>query len=117
MTLEKVIETIERDFKAIHLKKIQKFVRQPSISATGEGIRETAALLVQMIKDLGGENVHLAEMMGDEFGHPQVYGEIWSDKKNKPTILFYSMYDVQPVYPEKWVINNTKIDPFGAEIH
>ena len=117
MTLETVIETIERDFKVIHLKNIQNFVKQPSISATGEGIKETAALLMQMIKDLGGENVHLAEMMGEEFGHPQVYGEIWSDKKNKPTILFYSMYDVQPVYPEKWTINDAKIDPFGAEIH
>jgi acetylornithine deacetylase/succinyl-diaminopimelate desuccinylase-like protein len=117
MTLEKVIDSIERDFASTHLEKIQKFVKEPSISATGEGIKETSSILIKLIEELGGGNVHLAEMMGDEFGHPQVYGEVWSDKKNKPTILFYSMYDVQPVYPEKWVINDKKIDPFGAEIH
>ncbi|MHA2237612.1 MAG: M20/M25/M40 family metallo-hydrolase [Candidatus Hodarchaeales archaeon] len=117
MSHEKVINLIERDFTSTHLKKIQEFVKQPSVSATGEGIEETSKTLMKSIESLGGENVHLAEMMGDEFGHPQVYGEVWSDKKNKPTILFYSMYDVQPVYPEKWIIDDKKINPFGAEIH
>ncbi|MFX0066534.1 MAG: M20/M25/M40 family metallo-hydrolase [Candidatus Hermodarchaeota archaeon] len=116
MAQEDIIRRIEEDFSTEHLPEIQKFLRQPSISATGEGIRETAELLVKKIKNLGGENVHLAETMGEEFGHPQVYGEVWSDK-NKPTILFYSMYDVQPVYPEKWILNDQKINPFGAEIY
>ncbi len=116
MTLIDVINRIEENFSNKHLPEIQKFLRQPSISASGEGIQKTAEILVKKIKALGGEDVHLAQTMGDEFGHPQVYGEVWSDK-NKPTILFYSMYDVQPVYPEKWILNNQKIDPFGAEIH
>ncbi|MFX0095436.1 MAG: hypothetical protein ACFFBD_27115, partial [Candidatus Hodarchaeota archaeon] len=116
MTREDVIKRIEEDFTPKHLLEIQKFLRQPSVSATGEGIRETAGILVKKIEDLGGVNVHQAETMGEEFGHPQVYGEIWSDK-SKPTVLFYSMYDVQPVYPEKWILNDQKIDPFGAEIY
>ncbi len=116
MSLTDVINRIDEHFTKNHLPEIQKFLRQPSVSATGEGIRETTEILIRKIKDLGGENIHLAQTMGEEFGHPQVYGEIWSDKR-KPTILFYSMYDVQPVYPEKWVLNDKKIDPFGAEIH
>ena len=116
MTLKDVLARIETDFTKKDLPKIQNFIKQPSVSATGEGIQETTNLLMEKIKNLGGENVHLAETMGEEFGHPQVYGELIHDK-SKPTILFYSMYDVQPVYPEKWILNDKKIDPFGAEIH
>ncbi|UCE14161.1 MAG: M20/M25/M40 family metallo-hydrolase [Candidatus Heimdallarchaeota archaeon] len=116
MTLQDVINRIEERFSTNHLPEIKQFLRQPSVSATDEGIRETTEILVRKIRDLGGEDVHLAQTMGDEFGHPQVYGEVYSDKK-KPTILFYSMYDVQPVYPEKWTLDGKQIDPFGAEIH
>jgi len=91
MPLTDVINRIEENFSEKHLPEIQKFLRQPSVSATGEGIRETTETLIKKIKDLGGENVHLAQTMREEFGHPQVYGEVWSDEK--------------------------KIDPFGAEIH
>lgn len=116
MTLKDVLDRIENEFMNKDLPKIQKFLKQPSVSATGEGIRETTEILMRKIKNLGGENIHLAETMGNEFGHPQIYGEIWMDK-HKPTLLFYSMYDVQPVYPEKWVLNGKKVDPFGAEVH
>lgn len=116
MPLEDVIKRIEEKFPKNHLPEIQKFLRQPSVSATGEGIHETTEILIEKIKNLGGEDVHLAQTMGEEFGHPQVYGEVWSDK-TKSTILFYSMYDVQPVYPEKWILGDQRINPFGAEIH
>jgi len=117
MNTGNIIEKIDADFEKKHLPNIQKFLKQPSVSATGEGIEETTKILMKKILGLGGENVHLAKTMGDEFGHPIVYGEIITDK-NKPTLLFYSMYDVQPVYPEKWIINGkTKVNPFGAEIH
>ena len=117
MSIEKIIEKIDLDFDKKHLPNIQKFLRQPSVSATGEGIKETTDILMKKICKLGAENVHLAETMGDEFGHPIVYGEIITDK-TRPTLLFYSMYDVQPVYPEKWIINDKKkVNPFGAEIH
>ncbi|MFX0182056.1 MAG: M20/M25/M40 family metallo-hydrolase [Candidatus Hodarchaeota archaeon] len=116
MVLEDIINCIEEKFTNKHLPEIQRFIKQPSISASGEGIGVTSNMLIDKIKSLGGENVHLADTIKGEFGHPQIYGEILTDK-NKPTILFYSMYDVQPVYPEKWVLNSKKIDPFGAEIH
>ena len=115
MSLIKIMDSIESNFLS-HLEKIREFIKQPSISATGEGIRNCAEILISKIEALGGTNVHLAETMGNEFGHPQVYGEIKSTN-NKPTILFYSMYDVQPVYPEKWFLDGKKINPFGAEIH
>ncbi|MFX1517440.1 MAG: M20/M25/M40 family metallo-hydrolase [Promethearchaeota archaeon] len=116
MPLEDIIQRINEKFHESHLPAIQKFLQQPSVSATGKGIQETTEILMEKIKNFGGEDVHLAKTMGDDFGHPQVYGEVWSDK-SKPTILFYSMYDVQPVYPEKWILNDKKINPFGAEIH
>ncbi|MFX0174182.1 MAG: hypothetical protein ACFE9L_20060, partial [Candidatus Hodarchaeota archaeon] len=116
MALEDIIERIENEFSKKHLPEIQKFIKQPSISATGEGIQETAKILMEKIENLGGRNVHLADTMKGEFGHPQVYGEVLTDK-NKPTIIFYSMYDVQPVFPKKWILNGRKIEPFGAEIH
>ncbi|MBI4641799.1 MAG: M20/M25/M40 family metallo-hydrolase, partial [Candidatus Tectomicrobia bacterium] len=49
------------------------------------------------------------------FGHPQVYGELITDPKKK-TILFYSMYDVQPVEPG-WEVGGKPVNPFGGEIH
>ncbi|MHA1400890.1 MAG: M20/M25/M40 family metallo-hydrolase [Candidatus Heimdallarchaeaceae archaeon] len=115
LSLEEVINKIKTDFENIHLKEIQRFIRQPSISADGNGIKETTEMLMLKIKRLGGKEVHLVDLSGSEFGHPIVYGEIISDT-NKPTILFYSMYDVQPVFPEKWVYQGKNINPFGAEI-
>lgn len=114
MSKKDIISIIDNEFESKHLPKIREFLRQPSVSATGEGILTTANMLVDKIERLGGKNVHLVE---HKEGHPQVYGELIVDEK-KPTICFYSMYDVQPVYPEKWVINDDKkINPFGGEIH
>ncbi|MFW9853079.1 MAG: deacylase, partial [Candidatus Thorarchaeota archaeon] len=95
MDINRVLEKIKSDFQEIHLKEIQRFIKQPSISADGTGIIETAEMLVEKIEKLGGEDVHLADLSGDDFGHPIVYGEIYTDV-SKPTFLFYSMYDVQP---------------------
>jgi len=115
MELNEILEKIKADFQDIHLKEIQRFIRQPSVSADGNGIIVTAEMLVKKIENLGGKDVHLADLSGDDFGHPIIYGEIFSDV-SKPTLLFYSMYDVQPVFPENWVYDDRKIDPFGAEI-
>ncbi len=115
MNLSKVLTTIEHEFESDHLPRIQRFVKQPSVSATGEGTRETAEMVMRELRDLGAGDVHLAEIPKGEFGHPQVYGELIADPKKK-TILFYSMYDVQPVEPG-WELNGRKVDPFGGEIH
>ena len=94
MGIQEVLNRIQADFESVHLPEIQKFIRQPSVSADGNGIKETADILMQKIRDLGGENVHLADMVKEgAWGHPQVYGEIFHGV-DKPTIL-------RPVYPDK----------------
>ncbi|UJG44096.1 MAG: hypothetical protein K9W46_02685 [Candidatus Heimdallarchaeum endolithica] len=102
MNIEKIYSKIREDFETKHIEEIRRFIRQPSVSADGNGIEKMTEMLMKKIVHLGGENVHLVDLTKGEFGHPIVYGEIIQDE-TRPTILFYSMYDVQPVFPEKWV--------------
>ena len=67
MSLENVIETIKSDFDTKHIPEIQRFIKQPSVSADGNGIKETAEMLIKKIEGLGGDDVHLANMMEDDF--------------------------------------------------
>ncbi|MFX0104060.1 MAG: M20/M25/M40 family metallo-hydrolase [Candidatus Hodarchaeota archaeon] len=93
------IEQIEQDFEKHHLPAIQEYLRVPSISATGEGIQETAEMTAKTLTKLGAENIQIVPTKG----WPVVYGELITNPQ-KPTVLFYSMYDVQPVEPEKWIV-------------
>lgn len=104
-SLEKVHRHIDDHFSA-HLKKVQEYVRQPSISADGTGIKETANMTKGFIEDLGGK----ARLVPTD-GWPVVYGELWSDAKK--TLVIYGMYDVQPVEEETgmWMV-----PPFGGKI-
>lgn len=77
----------------------------PSVSATGEGIRETAAATVGWIQDAGGA----AELV-ETGGHPLIVGE-FSGKPESPRLLRYGMYDVQPAEEDSWTS-----PPFAAEI-
>ena len=70
---------------------LQRVVRQPSISSSGTGVRECAALLVSMMQDAGIE----ARVMETD-GLPVVFGTIAADQPNAPTLLIYTHYDVQP---------------------
>ncbi|MHA2391053.1 MAG: M20/M25/M40 family metallo-hydrolase [Promethearchaeota archaeon] len=99
MGIEWWTEQIKREFEKKHLPAIQKYLQIPSISATGEGIQETAEITAKALLNLGVNNVQVAPTDG----WPVVYGELIHDPE-KPTVLFYSMYDVQPVEPEKWIV-------------
>ena len=76
---------------------LQRLIKQPSISATGEGIEECAALVAEMLEEIGVQTRILTVP-----GHaPMVYGHLSSGGGN--TILFYNHYDVQPAEPlEMW---------------
>lgn len=101
--LPEVLHRIEEEFAA-HLEQTRALLRQPSISADGNGIRETATYLVEWIERLGGS----ARLVETPL-HPVVLGRI--DHGRPHTLLFYGMYDVQPVLGEQWIV-----DPFGGEI-
>jgi acetylornithine deacetylase/succinyl-diaminopimelate desuccinylase-like protein len=90
------------------VRDLQRFVRQPSISAQDVGLRECAELVREMMHDDGLP----AELHELEEGPPVVFGHLEAKKPAK-TILCYSHYDVQPPEPlDAW----THGGPWSAEI-
>ncbi len=102
-TIKKVHQHIDENFQE-HLEKCREFLRQKSISATGEGIRETAQMVKDSIAEIGGK----VQYSGDE-NFPIVYGRV--EAGCPKTLIIYGMYDVQPVDEHKWTS-----PPFAAEI-
>ena len=101
--LDEVHRLIEASYPA-HLDSIREFLRMPSISADGTGIRETGEAVKGFIEELGGR----AEIVPTA-GQPAVYGELSLGKPK--TLLVFSSYDVVPAEEEEWVV-----PPFSAEI-
>lgn len=111
MMSQKRISELAPIYKAIddkfpeHLEKCRAFLRQKSLSATGEGIRETAEMVGSYIEAIGGS----VEFWGDS-SFPIVFGQV---QGNSPeTLIIYGMYDVQPADESQWIS-----PPFDAEIH
>ncbi|MCX8119084.1 MAG: M20/M25/M40 family metallo-hydrolase [Desulfobacterota bacterium] len=101
--IRRIHDHIDENFTE-HLERCRAFLRQKSVSATGEGIRETARIVREFIREIGGE----AEFHGDE-DFPIVLGRV--NTGSPRTLIIYGMYDVQPAEEEKWTS-----PPFGAEI-
>ncbi len=102
--VDQVLKHIDEHFADDHLDRTRTLLRQPSISADGTGMQETADMLVGWIEELGGNARKVQTDM-----HPAVVGRI--DAGKPYTMLLYGMYDVQPVVGETWMV-----DPFGGEI-
>ena len=79
-----------------HLQAIQRWLRQPSISAQNVGVQDMAEMLRG---DLEGMGFAEAELVPTD-GHPGVWG--YYDAGADKTLVVYLMYDVQPVNPEDW---------------
>ncbi len=83
------------------LADLRDHVAQPSISATGEGIRECATLLRDLSLEYGFDEAEIVETSG----HPAVVAHAFVDgdpENDAPTVLVYGHYDVQPVTPADW---------------
>jgi len=81
------------------IEAIKTLVSQPSVAATGEGVRECANLVKEMLEQLGA-NPRVYDI-GE--GNPVVTGIIRSRNNPNKTVLFYNHYDVQPPEPlELW---------------
>jgi acetylornithine deacetylase/succinyl-diaminopimelate desuccinylase-like protein len=79
------------------LDELKDFIRIPSISALPEhaqDVQDAAEWVAERMRQAGIENV---EILPTE-GHPVVYGD-WLHAPDKPTILIYGHFDVQPVDP------------------
>ncbi len=88
-----------------HLAHIQRWLRQPSVSAQNIGIADMAEMLRSDLEALGF--VETALVPTD--GHPGVWG--FYDAGADRTLMLYLMYDVQPVNPEDW-----RSPPFEARL-
>jgi acetylornithine deacetylase/succinyl-diaminopimelate desuccinylase-like protein len=92
------------------ISRLQRLLRQKSISATGDGVRDCAELTAELLGDLGAD-VRLVET--GPSGFPLVYGRLDrfpSGHHNPPHLLLYCLYDVQPAEPSEW-----SLPPFAAE--
>ncbi|MEW6030534.1 MAG: dipeptidase [Chloroflexota bacterium] len=86
------------------LQELKEVVAIPSISTSMEhkaDMQRTAEWMAGQLRALRMNNVQI--MPTSEGGHPVVYGEWLEAGKDKPTVLIYGHYDVQPVDPlELW---------------
>lgn len=88
-----------------HLENIRRWLRQPSISAEDNGVREMATLLRDDLAAIGFGEAELVETDG----HPGVWG--YYDAGAEKTLVVYLMYDVQPIEPTGW-----QVDAFDAAL-
>ena len=76
--------------------RLQEFVRQPSVSATGEGMAEAVEQVADYLRQLGCAEVEIVPTDG----HPSVFA--YYDAGAPKTIVNYGMYDVNAVDPTEW---------------
>jgi acetylornithine deacetylase/succinyl-diaminopimelate desuccinylase-like protein len=105
--MEKIHEYIS-EHKEKFLDELLSLLRIPSVSADPlykDSMMQTAEFLKEKMQEIGIDHVKVVETRG----HPIVYGEkIISD--DKPTVLVYGHYDVQPPDPlDLW--NSPPFDP------
>jgi len=89
-----------------HVERIQRAVRQPSVSVEGRGLRAIQELMREYLEELGCAEVELVETEGA----PGVWA--YYDAGAETTIANYGMLDTRPVAdPDGW-----SYDPFGGEV-
>jgi acetylornithine deacetylase/succinyl-diaminopimelate desuccinylase-like protein len=88
--------------KANHVAELIEFLRIPSVSTQPErqeDVAKAASWLAQMMEAAGLEHVAVIETQR----HPLVYADWLHAGEDRPTVLIYGHYDVQPAEPfERW---------------
>jgi acetylornithine deacetylase/succinyl-diaminopimelate desuccinylase-like protein len=88
-----------------HVENLQRWIRQPSISNSGEGIPESAEMVKGFFEQLGCQESKVYDVGTTEFGsqgNPVVFAKC--DERAPHTLLVYWMYDTMPVtQPDVWV--------------
>jgi acetylornithine deacetylase/succinyl-diaminopimelate desuccinylase-like protein len=94
-------------------QNLQKWIQQPSISNSGEGIPESAEMVKGFFDKLGCQTTRVIDVGITEYGspgNPVVYGKC--DEGAPKTVAIYWQYDTMPVtQPDLWVS-----PPFDAKI-
>jgi acetylornithine deacetylase/succinyl-diaminopimelate desuccinylase-like protein len=117
--LSKTPEDLKKVFAYIdehiddHVENLQKWIRQPSISNTGEGIPESAEMVKGFFDQLGCQETRVYDVGLTEYGtpgNPVVYAKC--DEGAPRTLAVYWMYDTMPItQPDAW-----KNPPFEAKL-
>ena len=109
--LQQVFEYIDDNVDE-HVMNLRRWIQQPSISNSGEGIPESAQMVKGFFDQLGCQHSQVYEIPMTEWGqpgNPVVYANC--DYGKEHTILIYWMYDTMPItQPEAWVL-----PPFDGE--
>ena len=88
-----------------HVRNLQKWIQQPSVSNTGEGIQESAQMVKGYFDQLGCQQTKVYDPGITEWGqqsNPVVYAKC--DEGAKKTILIYWQYDTMPItQPDLWI--------------
>ncbi|PYQ73078.1 MAG: hypothetical protein DMG04_15165 [Acidobacteria bacterium] len=96
-----------------HVVNLQKWIRQPSISNSGEGIPESAEMVKGFFEQLGCQESRVYDVGITEWGapgNPVVYARC--DEGAPKTVAIYWQYDTMPItQPDVW-----KAPPFEARI-
>jgi len=96
-----------------HVINLQKWIQQPSISNTGEGIQESAEMVKGFFDQLGCQETSVNDVGITEWGqqgNPVVYAKC--DEGAEKTLVVYWMYDTMPVtQPDLW-----KAPPFEGRL-
>jgi len=101
--LKKVYSYIDQHIDE-HVENLQKWVRQPSISNSGEGIPESAEMVKGFFEQLGCQEARVWDVGITEWGapgNPVVYAKC--DYGAPRTIAIYWQYDTMPItQPDAW---------------
>jgi acetylornithine deacetylase/succinyl-diaminopimelate desuccinylase-like protein len=96
-----------------HVRNLQKWIQQPSVSNTGEGIQESAQMVKGYFDQLGCQQTKVYDPGIAEWGqqsNPVVYAKC--DEGAKKTLVVYWMYDTMPItQPDLWIR-----PPFAGDI-
>jgi acetylornithine deacetylase/succinyl-diaminopimelate desuccinylase-like protein len=96
-----------------HVENLQKWIRQPSISNSGEGIPESAEMVKGFFEQLGCQQSRVYDVGITEWGspgNPVVYAKC--DEGAPRTLAIYWMYDrMRVTQPDAW-----KSPPFEARL-
>ena len=88
-----------------HVENLQRWIRQPSISNSGEGIPESAEMVKGFFEQLGCQESRVYDVGTTEWGsqgNPVVYARC--DEGAPRTLVIYWMYDTMPVtQPDAWL--------------
>ncbi len=96
-----------------HADNLQKWIRQPSISNSGEGIPESAEMVKGFFEKLGCQTARVYDTGTTEYGsqgNPVVYAKC--DEGAPKTVAIYWQYDTMPItQPDVWIV-----PPFEARV-